>query len=449
MEINSPYKLWLSIGGLSLIALTCVVLWLKAPPEITTEPPTTPVVINHVTNPTADTVDDTLAVVDPVAVVIPKVPPVDFPQGSIGHTCAVNDFPPYHWYVDLDYETSRSLDNHPFYDSNGDQRVLKGECHSVLERHLYSLNPYYWGAQDEKRPVNRAFDFIVIDNPLTFERIFADPAGDFARVQEAFTKPECLLAHNAESNWELNEICHADAILNYAFITRFCYNDSYHGYDNWVTERPSQHYLEENNPTPAQDRHMWIQSLEDRWIREKCKTLDSNLNLHAKQHTELRQQIQKLQPRLYNRVSLSKLIELAARLGDDAAALTQPAMHVAYHRSLQSDEGYKYGPFAGWLTNKYELFTIKDPPSVDRIGQALSLFAKNLVGKKGRRVIIDHEALVQHLCTPPYYDPDNEYPNPPSCRTVVIKLRQQALHHTTLNLIATFEDVAMRLDVYE
>lgn len=448
MEINSPYKLWLGIGGLSLIALIGVVLWLNAPPEITTEPPTTPA-NHHVVSSTTVTVDDTLAVVDPVALVIPKVPPVDFPQGSIGHACAVNDFPPYHWYVDLDYESSRSLDNHPYYDSNGDQRVLKGECHSVLERHMYSLNPYYWGAQDEKRPVNRAFDFIVIDNPLTFERIFADPAGDFARVQEAFTQPECLLAHNAESNWELKKTCHADAILNYAFITRFCYNNSYHRYDNWVTERPRQHYLEENNPTPAQDRHMWIQSLENDWVREKCKTLDSNLNLHSKQHTELRQQIQKLQPRLYNRVSLSKLIELAARLGDDAAALTQPAMHVAYHRSLQSDEGYKYGPFAGWLTNKYELFTIKDPPSVDRIGQALSLFAKNLVGKKGRRVNIDHEALVQHLCTPPYYDPDNEYPNPPSCRTVVIELRQQALHHTTLNLIATFEDVAMRLDVYD
>ena len=314
---------------------------------------------------------------------------------------------------------------------------------------IYDTPPYYWGAQDEKRPVNRAFDFIVIDNPLTFERIFADPTGYFARVQEAFTKPECLLAHNAESNWELKETCHADAILNYAFITRFCYNDSYHGYDNWVTNRPRPYYSEENNPTPAQDRQMWIQSLESRWVREKCKTLDSNLNLHSKQHTELRQQIQKLQPRVSNRLGLSTLIELAARLGDDAAALTQPPMHVAYSRSLHFDEGYQYGPFAGWLTNKYELFTIKDPPSVDRIGQALSLFAKNLVGKKGRRVIIDHEALVQHLCTPPYYDPDNEYPNPPSCRTVVIKLRQQALHHTTLNLIATFEDVAMRLDVYE
>ena len=102
MEINSPYKFWLSIGGLSLIALTGVVLWLKAPSEITTEPPTTSVK-NHVTNPTTDTVDDTLAVVDPVGLVIPKVPPVDFPQGSIGHTCAVNDFPPYHWYFDLDY----------------------------------------------------------------------------------------------------------------------------------------------------------------------------------------------------------------------------------------------------------------------------------------------------------------------------------------------------------
>jgi len=448
MEINPSYKLWLGIGGLSLIALTGVVLLLKAPPEITTEPPTTPA--NHrIANPTTVTVDGTLEVVDPVVLVIPQVPAVDFPQGSIGRTCAVNDFPPYHWYFDLDYETIRSLDN-PYYDSNGDERVLKGECHSVLERHMYSINPYYWGAQDEKRPVNRAFDFIVIDNPLTFERIFADPAGDFARVQEAFTHPECRLSYNAESNWELNESCHADAILNYALITRFCYNDAYqNGYKNWVSERNHRYYLEEDKPTPAQDRHMWIQNLEDRWMKRKCETLDSNLNLHSKQHAELRHQIQALQPELYNRVNLSTLIGLAARLGDDAAALTQPAMHVAYRPSRHSDKGYQYGPFAGWFTNKYKLFAIKEPPSVDRISQALSLFAKNIVGKKGRRVIIDHEALVQHLCTPPYYDPDNEYPNPPSCRTVVNELRQEALHHTTLNLIATFEDVAMRLDVYE
>ena len=69
---------------------------------------------------------------------------------------------------------------------------------------------------------------------------------------------------------------------------------------------------------------------------------------------------------------------------------------------------------------------------------------------------LDHEALVQHLCTPPYLEhPFSQVEretvtDPPSCRTIVTELRQK-LHDNSamLELIATFEEVAMRLDVYE
>ncbi|MCY3626115.1 MAG: hypothetical protein OXG88_00530 [Gammaproteobacteria bacterium] len=449
MKTNLPFKLWLGIGGLCLIALNVVVfLWLRStPPPITAELPT-------ISNNPITTASPTPTPTAPTATLVsPRLPPVDYPQGSVGHACAVNEFPPYHWYSDLDYDTRRNLENHPFYDSNGDRKVLKGECNSALERHISSINPYLWGAHDENRPVNRAFSFIVIDNPLTFERIFADPAGDFARVQEAFARPECQLGHNAESNWELNEICHADAILNYALITRFCYNNEYqNGYKNWVSERTHQYYLEEDKPTPEQDRRMWIQNLEDRWVKRKCETLDPNLNLHSELHTELRHQIQALQPEQYNRVSLKTLIELAARLGDDAAALTQPSFPVAYKRSYHDyDEGYKHGPFAGWFTNKFEpteLF-VKYPPTVDRLRQVLSLFSNNLIDRDRRFVAIDHDALVQHLCTPPYYDPDNDHPEPASCREIINELRQESHLPSMLEEIATFKDVAIRLDVYE
>lgn len=449
MKTNPRSILWICIGALGLIVVSVgVFFWSGNPRSIPDKFPTlssntTPEASPSPTYPTS-------AVIDPLAeaIVSPQLPPVTYPSGSVGQACGVNEFPPYHWYFNLDTDTWRSLKNNPFYPIDGSQKVLEVGCNAALTSHLYSINPYLWGAQDEKRVANRAFSFIVIDNPLTFERIFTDPAGDFARVQDALARPECHLSHHAESNWKLKETCHAAAILNYALITRFCFNDEYqNGYANGVQSRTHPYYSEENNPTPEQDRRMWIQLLEEAWVEEKCRSLDPNLNFHSELHAELRQQIQALQPKQYPRVNLATLIELAARLGDAAAALTAPT----WDTKVYSDEGYKYGFLAGWFTNKFEptdLF-VKYPPTVDRLRGVLSLFSENLIGKGAKSFDIDHKALVQHLCTPPYYDQDNEQQEPSSCRTVVTELRQEDLHPTTLDLLATFEDVAMRLDVYE
>ncbi|MDE0644700.1 MAG: hypothetical protein OXH84_00470 [Gammaproteobacteria bacterium] len=96
---------------------------------------------------------------------------------------------------------------------------------------------------------------------------------------------------------------------------------------------------------------------------------------------------------------------------------------------------------------------VKFAPSVDRLRQLVLLFAENIGAGGSKLLKFDHEALVQHLCTPPYYDTLSDSliaPDPPSCREVVNELRLQVNNNPVmLEVIATFEDVAMRLDVYE
>ena len=383
------------------------------------------------------------------------LPPVDYPPGSIGDACKVNDYPPSVGYFDLDRETRRNLDNSP-YDRNGKWK-LEERCHAALERHMNPINPYLWGTEHEPQSNLSAFALVNVDNPVTFERIFTDPVGDFALVQEAFTRPECQLGTDAEPNWELYESCHAKAILNYALLTRFCYGDG-------VINRPKKFYWKSfgDNPTPEQDRSVWIQRLEAAWVRKKCKSLDSNLKLQLPLHTVLRQQIQALQGSDDNgtwgeKNLIGALIDLAARLGDPTAALTQPIDHSPSGDLIGIDlgnwyyeAGYKYGPFAEWFTRDFrpdDLFT-KHPPSLERLYVFLELFAENLSAADGREMKINHDVLVQHLCTPPYVDEDT-VPEPPSCREIITELRQKPSDPAMLEWIANFEDVAMRLDVYE
>ncbi|MXZ56512.1 MAG: hypothetical protein F4227_00890 [Gammaproteobacteria bacterium] len=54
-----------------------------------------------------------------------------------------------------------------------------------MDNHINDINPYLWGAGDKKG----SFAFIVLENPLTFGRLFADPEGDFTRVQDALDRP--------------------------------------------------------------------------------------------------------------------------------------------------------------------------------------------------------------------------------------------------------------------
>ncbi|MYK44296.1 MAG: hypothetical protein F4039_09450 [Gammaproteobacteria bacterium] len=431
-----------------------IVLWLSFPRSAPNELQTITTNTNLSVNPALPA--PLAAVVDPQTTTLlgAPLPPVAYPPGSIGEACEVNKFPPRVGYFDLDRETELSLENSPF-DRDGKWKALKNEkCLLALERHLNPINPYLWGTEHEPQGKLSAFAFVNVDNPVTFERLFTDPVGDFALVQEVFSRPECQLGTNADPNWELHESCHADALLNYALLLRFCYGDGSHN-------RPRKYYEKEDNPTPEQDRSVWIQGLEAFWVRQKCKSLDPNLKLQLPLHTVLQQQIHALQVKDESKsrrqqTLIGALIDLAARLGDPTAALTQPIDHgpgdlIGIDSGNWYDEaGYKYGPFAEWFTRDFrpdDLFT-KHPPSLERLYVFLELFAENLSAADGHEMKLNHDVLVQHLCSPPYVDEDT-VPEPPSCREIIIELRQKPIDPAMLEWIATFEDVAMRLDVYE
>ena len=449
MKTTPRFNLWLGTSALALIALSVgVFLWLSTPQPI---PPDQPAILPNSLIASSSTPTATIAATDPVipALVSPKLPPVDYPPGSVGEACEVNEFPSFDWYSNLDSDIRRSLENHPYDLMN--EKLKKEKCLTALERHIYSINPYVWKASNEK---NLAFSFVVIDNPMTFERIFTDPVGDFARVQEALARPECQLGKDAKSNYQLNKKCHADAIHNYALVLRHCYKE-HHIFPTFTTEHPTSMVIDAKptpKPTPEEDRYRWIQRLERDWVRIKCYSLDRTLNLNSELHTELSRQIQAIMPaptppsRIYKSVNAG-LIELAARLGDAAAGLTKPFFY--------SEEGYQYGPLAGWFASFYEPTQLgsKHQPSVERLQQLVLLFERRFLANNGEVIKFDHEALVRHLCTPPYDPPfgsdQDHVSDPPSCRDIITELRQKPISSSILEAIDTFEDVAMRLDVYE
>ncbi|MXZ55770.1 MAG: hypothetical protein F4227_09870 [Gammaproteobacteria bacterium] len=146
------------------------------------------------------TIEPAETVVDPP----PDQSRLDFPPGSVEEACGLLEFPLY-WDA-IEAGTSSQLMS---------KALDSVECQIALENHVKTIHPYLWANADDYQ--NRAATFILVDEPLTFERIFADPAGDLLRVEGALSRPECLLKGD-ESNWELKEICHAGSFLNYALV---------------------------------------------------------------------------------------------------------------------------------------------------------------------------------------------------------------------------------------
>ncbi|MYF02337.1 MAG: hypothetical protein F4227_05065 [Gammaproteobacteria bacterium] len=379
----------------------------------------------------------------------PQLPRIEFSLGSVEEACGLNDFVPYH-FDDLndEYAWPKSL-----YDASGNLAEFfseSDECRSALDSYINTINPYLWVAAGTSEVVS-PFAFVLSDEPLTFERMFSDPTGDLARVQDALSRPECLLTDD-DTNWEMKETCYADAFLNYALFNRFCYG-------NATRYRVRHYYQEEDNPTPEQDRLMWKQALEDAWIERKCEEFSPELELTKKQYPELVMLLQSLgDPEIKGNASLEILIELAARLGDPTAAFTQP--YYAYggtnFGAIYRDEGYKYGRFSGLLTSgEWQEFSVKKEPSTDRFLRTFKMLALASARRPNPldEIEFDWEFVARHLCEPPYDNPyrdSEESTKPQSCKEIVHELRQRDIKFAPLlNTLDKFEQVALELEVYE
>lgn len=382
----------------------------------------------------------------PVLAETSSVPPLlDFPLGSVEEACGLSEFPSY-WEIGdfLNWEESFS----DFVNNKRSQALESEECDIALEAHINSSNPYLWRGYPTEYVAS--FAFVVLEEPLTFERIFADPAGDLARVQEAFSRPECLLTGD-EHNWELKESCSADAFMNYAMFNRYCYN--------FGSARAGEGYLED--PTPAQNVNRWKLTLEEAWIEKKCDTFAPELRLTTDRYPELTEWLWSLTDSeerdmmevIYGKKSIlsANLIEYAARLGDDAAGLTQPISR------LNIESGAGYGRFS-WLLDSegwYE-FKGKPEPSAEHFLHTFKMLALVSARRPDPRdeIEFDWEFVARHLCEPPYspdiHYEDDEIPELKSCKEIVHELRQRDIKIAPVRrALDKFEQVALELGVYE
>ena len=435
--------LWGAGIGLGLIAVTVVCAFLVKQNRTSTNSDaleiSKPRVVGTPLSPTVDSA---------VAESPPQLPHLDFPTGSIEGACGVNEFPLY-WVA---YEEGTRVEVHK-------SALESVECQTALENSIKTVNPYLWGARTDE---HRAFAFVVLDEPLTFERIFTDPTGDLARVQDALSRPECLLK-GEKNNQELKEICHAESFFNHAIINHLCFGGGY-----WRRNWP-EYYSAEDNPTLEQDRVMWKQSLEVAWLGEKCEKLDPTLKI-----TEIHPSLLELMPhRSFLDDSTLRfhteqlLVKLAARFGDDAAALTERRLGFG-----PPGGGSEYGKFAELLVSEEWQSLIKAGAtwraydtkwsvkalSIENFLRAFNLLAKfdSPSRKQHNEIQLDWQAVVQHLCVPIYERPIDEEQmgikrvDLQSCKEIVHEIRQKGI--TLPPLITTldkFEQVALELGVYE
>ena len=444
-----PRWLWGCVVGIGLVAVSIALFYLLKPNN-NVAPPSDEALFGDETTPEDSVLQSSSA--EPQDVVkMDSTPTLMFSNGSIEEACGIHEFPSY-------WDDSEDSDHEDILR----RAFTSEECRKALDIHVGAKNPYLWGRSDVYL---RQFAFIEIENPLTFDRIFADPSGDFARVQFALSRFECLLEKGTATNYELKESCNSDALLNYALLNRYCY-------DGGHSTRNREYYSE--RPTPKQSRLRWKQDLEAVWVRTKCKEFDSDLKLTEDLYPDLTKllsslansnslgvQLLKIERNrlpeipfseiLPRRFLIATLIEMAARLGDEAAALTDDGP--------LGEQGVQLGRFQELDSNpKWRELRWKKEPNQERLLQTF----KFLTTMAGKDIEFNWEWLVRHLCEPPfpYYELDRqtrlgvskeEYDSsePKSCRAVINDMYTDGdLSDSVLKVIEQFERTAMDHDLY-
>ncbi|MXZ44814.1 MAG: hypothetical protein F4Z01_07570 [Gammaproteobacteria bacterium] len=449
-SVHVPRWSWVAgIGlGLAVVAVICVLLIshnrasLNSTVLETSEPSTT-------VSSSTPTIEPEVVVVDTPL----QLPRLDFPQGSVEEACGFNELPTYS--IAGSYDT--------IIQKNGDraQALETDECRIALEAHMSATNPQLFLSSAPN--FASLAELVVLDEPFTFERIFADPSGDLLRVQDALSRPECLLTGD-ETNWELKETCHADALLNYAFVNLFCFSEGIENRLPPVDRGKNYSNPYRKHPTPQEDRILWKQDLEDSWLVSKCAVLDPTLELTVGHYPELHTLVMSWHEKEITPFSKgveALLVELAARLGDDAAGLSHTVFephHMGYHLRVA---GYKFGRIDNFLgSRKWSRFTLKEEPNTDRFLEAFHFLARLDSPKSDpqNEFDLDWEFVVRHFCEPPYFvvQPFSSGPElvengeHSSCKEIVHQIRQKGITYPPLlKMLDKFEQVALELEVYE
>ncbi len=337
---------------------------------------------------------------------------------------------------------------------------ISQECLSALEIHTLQANPFERNGLAVVKNIPE-FSLIVLDNPMTYERIFADPAEDLQRIFKALSQPDC--------EWEefygkkgLKEVCHAEAFTNYATFYHACFDLAGERSKQAKTYFHLEHYyiFEAQEPEPDKITDMWQGFLEYRWVEEKCKEFGSEVALNAENYPRefetlrrysesrvsgydyqlllLERQKNPLYSLPFNEYDLiGILLDFGAELGDEAAGL------------VYLDRGV----FANKLNNgKWTELKIARALSTERLRESL-WFA---LGLERRGVKLNWDWLVSHICSSqPAAESDKSATEPENCRAAINDLYTkrassgQDREDPLLVALDRFQRIAIELDVYE
>ena len=101
------------------------------------------------------------------------------------------------------------------YDEETAAKVLNtGQCRQVFEHYIRFKELTFYSSG--------FLQFIELNEPLTFARIFADPVGDRERVLDTLSKPLCRAVAGGEPRWDLKNACDADALTNFVYFSNLC-----------------------------------------------------------------------------------------------------------------------------------------------------------------------------------------------------------------------------------
>lgn len=405
--------------------------------------------------------------VDAVSDQVEALHPLDFPIGSVEEACGMHEIP-----ID-------GLGRFSRFDFTSDSveylALENSTCWAAMEKYIHTQNPYLF-LDTEANPAvpTSPLALIGLDEPLTFQRIFADPMGDFFLVQDALSRPECLLSPT-EANWDLKDSCHADSLTNFALINRLCFDpydpgrpesDILNDYTMSEIEDYERRYLRQpvnplpvgnykpvppqnrqkrwnydglgkarrsrySEPSPEQAVSTYKQRLADAWIFKKCGQLDAQLEFTPERHLQLYEAAMSFESnaerkkRFLRQLDVKNvrehLIELAARLGDEAAGLSKGGY-------LMYEDGYQFGRLAQSLTSsEWEVFAWKDTPSVAGF---LAKFKVLVKIQRRTDYQLNWEFISRHLCEPPQpswngiITPSKYMVESRSCQSVISELRQ-------------------------
>ena len=340
---------------------------------------------------------------------------------------------------------------------NGEDPQISNECFSAFGE--------YVKREEKVLGLSSISQLLILDNAMTYERVFRDPRGDRARVLEALSRPECQFADGELIRWELKETCNADAFANYVNFLKVC---QYQGYlSRWIALTKDDQALFETDSDRdpwenlgQEDRIILIKKhIEHAWAHEECKS--SGLpNLEFEPFAADRELYQMLElvgrrvgerdPDLpksniaepSNKAELAKLflIAIAARLGDEWARHEYFGSDRwrldSWDRYVQSEHPWRS------QTKIFERFH-NSMPSVGQVIDAVEL----VLALEDDKVEFDWQYLVNELCE--YHV--EEAGTSTNCQTAIELLDQSwdpVTYQRHLSVLSKFRAIALELDVY-